>query len=126
MALNHRHVTDNNPLHHQQTYRFLIILFFTAPVFLACDTPIDSKKEQTKHFVPHYPASHIIQFAKRLKRGMSKEEVKRILGQPYHSPLNGLYYYSWKDSKSLVLNYRNQQDDITKKLQSFWIAKIGE
>jgi hypothetical protein len=126
MLLNKLCFTYPNPSQHQQTHHPLIILLLIAPVVLGCGTSTDTANKRAKHFVPQYPTAHIIQLAKHLKRGMSKTEVKKIIGQPYYSPLNGLYYYSWKNSKSLVLDYRNQQDDITPRLQSFWIAQIGE
>lgn len=76
-----------------------------------------------------------------LTKGMKRPDVERLLGEPEHSPIDGLFYYSSDRMASLrnegappdmkavvgvVLDYRDEKGVITDRLQKFWIGPIGE
>ncbi|HIO92752.1 MAG TPA: hypothetical protein EYG68_07900 [Leucothrix mucor] len=103
----------------------LIALLITFLLF-ACDnsnTPVDNN---ISPLIETYSTADLQEISKQLKEGMSKEEVEKVLGVSDYSPTDGLYYYSSENSQTLVVDYRNQKDEITIELQSFWLGKVGE
>ena len=66
---------------------------------------------------------NVIQKSEQLKKGMSKKEVEEKLGIADYSPTDGLYHYALENSKILVIDYRDKQDKLTNKLQSFSLIK---
>lgn len=75
----------------------------------------------------------------KLKLGMKRQEVEKLLGPPEYSPTEGQYYYGSdrRDDKgatmTLVVDYRVTEypgDDIrtrlTDRLQSFFFGPVGE
>ena len=73
---------------------------------------------------------------KSLKDGVSQKEVESLLGEPDHSPIEGLYYYSSNKRIHLkesgqehtigaVLDYRNSGQP-TNRLQHYNLGPIGE
>ncbi len=73
-------------------------------------------------------------------RGMAEDEVILLLGEPYHSPTKGLYYYDsncdrevlpssgglMKGPVGMVVDYRNDRHELTDRVQKFWMGPIGE
>ena len=104
---------------------YLITLLLTAPLF-ACDQTNNSSETKVTPLLQQYPSNNLEELTKQLKQGLPKEDVEKILGLPDYSPIDGLFYYSSEGSASLVVDYRNEKDEITTKLQSFWIGEVGE
>lgn len=93
----------------------LVFLFFIAFIFSNSCFSVDK-----------FTLIHSDQIMKQLKIGLSKESVKKILGIADYSPIEGLYYYALKNTKTLVLDYRTKKSKIATQLQSFWIEENCE
>jgi len=63
---------------------------------------------------------------KQLHIGMHQNEVKNILGTYDYSPIDGLYYYSSHDKKTLRIDYRDKQGHTTSTVHSIILEEIGE
>jgi hypothetical protein len=73
----------------------------------------------------------------KLSKGMPRKEVDSLLGDPDYSPIDGQYYYS-SDKRiydedqdrevpvGVVVDYRNDKDEVTEILQEFSLGPIGE
>ena len=75
-----------------------------------------------------------------LSKGMSRKKVQSLLGEPEYSPTEGQYYYlsdhreqangnSLSEQKfpaGIVVDYRNQNLELTDSLQDYWMGPIGE
>ena len=104
---------------------YLTIFLLTLPLF-ACDNSDNEPESKIIPLVQVASSANLEKLAEQLKQGMLKINVEKILGMPDYSPIDGLYYYSAKNSPSLIIDYRNQQDEITNKLQLFWLAEVEE
>lgn len=72
----------------------------------------------------------------RLKMGMERAAVERLLGQPGYSPTEGQVYYlsdrqvamgaQHQVPIGIVVDYRDRDGAVTDELQTFWIGPIGE
>lgn len=97
-------------------------------------TSIDDASEQYKK-EKTYASLEVIY--NNLSKGMPRQDVLRLLGEPDYSPTEGQYYYS-SDKKALdegqekqvtvglVVDYRNDEDEITESLQGFSMESMGE
>jgi hypothetical protein len=70
-----------------------------------------------------------------LKRGMSIAEVENLVGKPTYSPVDGQHYYATDAYKrigereiplGLILDFRNDRNAPTGKLESIFFGPIGE
>lgn len=72
-----------------------------------------------------------------LSKGMARNEVERLLGEPDYSPTDGQYYYSSSLSEyskeqeretpvGLIVDYRDKSGAITSTLREFSFGPIGE
>ncbi|HPF60130.1 MAG TPA: hypothetical protein P5149_13820 [Candidatus Competibacteraceae bacterium] len=70
-----------------------------------------------------------------LKRGMSILEVENLVGKPAYSPVDGQYYYATDAYKrigereiplGLILDFRDDRNALTGKLESIFFGPIGE
>jgi outer membrane protein assembly factor BamE (lipoprotein component of BamABCDE complex) len=70
-------------------------------------------------------------------KGMLRQEVETLLGDPDYSPIDGQYYYSSDHSEysedqqrdigvGLVVDYRDSDGNVTDRLQDFWLGSIAE
>lgn len=74
---------------------------------------------------------------KSLHKGMDRQSVERLLGEPDYSPIDGQYYYSSDGTSSmeaqgrevdlgLVVDYRDPEGAVTESLYECWLGPIGE
>jgi negative regulator of genetic competence, sporulation and motility len=72
-----------------------------------------------------------------LFKGIGRNAVERLLGEPDYSPIDGQYYYSSDYSKyseererevavGLVVDYRDRNGRTTERLQEYWLGIINE
>ena len=60
----------------------------------------------------------------RLRKGLHRSSVEKLLGEADYSPTSGQYRYSIKDSTlSLVVDYRDGSGIVTDNIQQFWIVR---
>lgn len=79
----------------------------------------------------------LVIIAKSLHTGMQQQHIIDLLGEPDHSPIDGLYYYSSDKNTpnleeqthmvnhGLMVDYR-AGEVLTKQLQAFTLGPIGE
>lgn len=72
-----------------------------------------------------------------LSENRSRQEADRLLGEPDISPIEGLFFYASTHSKysivqsqdviyGLVVDYRNKNGMVTRKIQALWIGPMDE
>ena len=70
-----------------------------------------------------------------LERGMSISEVENLVGKPTYSPVDGQHYYATDAYKridkreiplGLILDFRDDRNALTGKLESIFFGPIGE
>lgn len=98
-------------------------------------------KQASASYKMHRDYASLKKIFPHLTRGMKRSDVERLLGEPDHSPCEGLFYYSSDREESLsdegappdrkavvgiVLDYRDKKGVLTDRLQKFWIGPIGE
>lgn len=117
-------------------HRIVHVLLMSA-YLLSCTssmTPVERASTSYKHD-KDFNSLEII--SKNLSKGMQREEVERLLGEPDYSPIDGQYYYSSNQSSTaedqgredplgVVVDYRDEDGTITETLQEFWLGPIGE
>ncbi len=117
-------------------HRILYILLFAA-LLVGCYAGLSSIENDSAKYKHDKDYTSLEVLYKNLSKGMHRNEVERLLGEPDYSPLNGQYYYSSdrsvyaKDQKrevpvGLIVDYRNKNGLITEMLQEFWLGPIGE
>ena len=122
----------------------LLLLFFVLTGIACTDcTGRDQESEQVERagssYRIHKDYASLELISKHLHRGMSRSEVESLLGEADYSPIEGQYYYSSDRREAvgsgkelryitvgLVVEYRDEQGELTGQLQSFWLGRIGE
>lgn len=108
-----------------------LVLLLTA---CAGSTTLQAASEKYKTERDYHSLQVIYQ---HLEKGMPKAEVDRLLGKPDYSPTDGQYYYSsdkreYSDVQKraivvgLIVDYHNEDFEVTDKLQEYSLGPIGE
>jgi outer membrane protein assembly factor BamE (lipoprotein component of BamABCDE complex) len=114
-------------------------LIFIA-ILLVCSCGYQSLGRVSTNYKAHKDYASLEMIYKHLGQGMKRTKVENLLGKPGYSPIDGQYYYSSdreeypegsatnqiKVPVGLVVDYRNQQGELTDELQTFWLGPIGE
>lgn len=115
------------------------LLFLVFMLFVGCNTQAQEPEQASRSYKAHrdYPSLEII--SGHLRKGMARTEVIDLLGEPEYSPLAGQEYYSSDRRETvrhgkqemqipvgLVVDYRDEQGRVTKRLQSLQLGRIGE
>jgi outer membrane protein assembly factor BamE (lipoprotein component of BamABCDE complex) len=117
-------------------YRILHIL--VALVILSgCATGLTSREHASEDYKQNGDYASLETIANSFYKGMRRSEVERLLGVPDYSPIEGQYYYSSSRSvdsdeqgrgvpAGLVVDYRDENGQVSDTLQEFWLGPIGE
>jgi hypothetical protein len=115
---------------------------------MGCDGSIDQEalalqEQASARYKQERDYASLVILFKVLHQGMEESQVISLLGEPEYSPLKGLYYYSSDRSDpalldkkdinnevdvpvGLIVDYRDEQGKVTKKLQTFKLGRIDE
>lgn len=119
-------------------YRFLNI---SIVIFSLCLTACADRQSALEEASLKYRQSRdyaSLEFIhNQLVKGMPRQAVLNLLGEPDYSPIEGQYYYSSNKSikiperasevpVGLVVDYRNPDGILTDSLQTFSLGPIGE
>lgn len=118
------------------TYRLLFITLLILFI-IGCYAGLSSIENDSAKYRHDKDYKSLEVIFKNLYKGMQRNEVERLLGEPDYSPIDGQYYYSSNKSVyskiqerkvpfGLVVDYRNRNGVITETLQNFWIGPVGE
>lgn len=123
------------------------VLFFCLILLLAgCNSQADELVQASRSYKTHGDYASLEMIHRHLRNGMLRSKVEELLGEADYSPIAGQYYYSSDRYSSeqqaagkgheqvaqnalivgLVVDYRNDQGELTWQLQSFWLGPIGE
>lgn len=117
--------------------RFLLFIVFL--LLVGCNTQAQELEPASRSYQAHrdYPSLAVISV--HLRKGMARSKVIDLLGEPDYSPLAGQYYYSSDRRETvqhgkkemqipvgLIIDYRDEQGRVTKRLQTFQLGRIGE
>lgn len=125
-----------------------LILSALLLVCMGCDGSIDQEalalqEQASARYKQERDYASLVILFKVLHQGMEESQVISLLGEPEYSPLKGLYYYSSDRSDpalldkkdinnevdvpvGLIVDYRDEQGKVTKKLQTFKLGRIDE
>ena len=122
-----------------------LLLLFIVLMGIACTdcTGRDQKSEQVKWAGSSYRTekdyASLELISRHLHRGMTRSEVEELLGKADYSPIEGQEYYSSDRREAagsgkerrfitvgLVVEYRNDQGELTGQLQKFRLGRIRE
>lgn len=120
-----------------QTYCSFFIIFL---LLISCTTTQERQLEQaSRQYKAHRDYASLAVIAKHLTKGMVQSKVTDWLGEPDYSPIAGQYYYSSDRYETvlfgkqemqipvgLVIDYLDEQGELTEQVQSFWLGHIGE
>jgi len=126
----------------------MLLLLFIVLTGIACTdcTGRDQESEQVERagssYRIHKDYVSLELISKHLHRGMSRSEVESLLGEADYSPIEGQYYYSSDRREAvgseqeqdtqmtvpvgLVVEYLDDQGELTGQLQKFWLDRIEE
>ena len=123
----------------------LFIVLTGIACMIACTdcTGRDQESEQVERasssYRIHKDYASLELISRHLHRGMSRSEVESLLGEADYSPIEGQEYYSSDRREAvgsgkelryitvgLVVEYRDEQGELTGQLQRFWLDRIGE
>lgn len=124
-----------------QPYQY--VLFFCLSLLLAsCNRQTDELERASRSYKAHRDYASLEIIHRHLRKGMVRSKVEELLGKADYSPIAGQYYYSSDRSEragsgkeqltqldmpvGLVVDYRNEQHELTGQLQTFWLGAIGE
>jgi hypothetical protein len=118
--------------------RWLHVFFFAA-LLTVCACHAKELQEASISYKTNKDYASLAVLAAHLRKGMARTEVEALLGEADYSPIEGQDYYSSgrREHKGsgkeqitlpvgLVADYRDEQDRLTKQLQTFWLGRIGE
>jgi len=116
--------------------RILQVVLLTV-LLAGCSAGLSSLESASASYKQHRYYTSLEKIYKNLSSGMYRKEVVRLLGEPDYSPINGQYYYSSNGSEyseeqkreisvGLVVDYRDENGEITERLQQFWLGPIAE
>jgi len=104
-----------------------------------CNSQIDELELASRSYKAHRGYASLEIIHRYLHKGMMRSKVEELLGEADYSPIKGQYYYSSDRSEvvgsgkermnvpvGLVVDYRDEQGNLTGQLQSFWLGRIGE
>jgi hypothetical protein len=117
-------------------HRILQTILFTV-LLAGCFANMTSLENASVSYKEHKDYASLEDIYKRFSKGLQRKEVERLLGEPDYSPIEGQYYYSSDQSEysenqerkvsiGLVVDYRDSNGRITKRLQEFWLGPIAE
>lgn len=119
------------------------VLFFTFFVMLlltGCKSGADELEQAGRSYKAHRDYTSLEIIHRHLHKGMARSTVKVLLGKADYSPIEGQEYYSSDRREAsgkeqvnravvpvgLVVDYRDEQGELTGQLQEFWLGAIGE
>ena len=107
-------------------------------LFTGC-SKADELDQASRNYKAHRDYASLELISRHLHEGMERSKVEELLGEADYSPIEGQYYYSSDHSEmvgsgkermsvpvGLVVEYRDEQGELTGQLQSFWLDRIGE
>ncbi|WP_446011740.1 hypothetical protein [Candidatus Electrothrix sp.] len=115
-------------------------LFFCLSLLLTgCNSQADELDQASRSYKAHRDYASLEVINGHLRKGMAQSKVEDLLGEADYSPIAGQYYYSSDRSEvagsgkermnvtvGLVVEYRDDQGQLTEQLQSFWLGRIRE
>ncbi|MCI5132581.1 MAG: hypothetical protein D3904_13975 [Candidatus Electrothrix sp. EH2] len=117
----------------------LFFIFIFMLLLTGCNSGTDELEQAGRNYKAHRDYASLEIIHRHLRKGMSRSKVKKLLGESNYSPIEGQEYYS-SDRKEaagrgkeqismtvgLVVDYRDEQGELTGQLQTFWLGVIGE
>ena len=122
-----------------------LLLLLLVLMSIACTdcTGRDQEAEQVEQagssYRTHKDYAGLELISRHLHTGMTRSEVEALLGEADYSPIEGQEYYSSDRREAvgsgkerryitvgLVVEYRDEQGELTGQLQRFWLGRIGE
>ena len=122
-----------------------LLLLFIVLMGIACTdcTGRDRKSDQVERagssYRTHKDYVSLELISRHLYTGMTRSEVEALLGEADYSPIEGQEYYSSDRREAagsgkerryitvgLIVEYRDDQGELTGQLQRFWLGRIGE
>ena len=111
----------------------IICVFF----LLSCENVNQSVEYHSENYKKTRSYESLSAISNYLEIGSPRHKVEGLLGEFDYSPIDGLYYYSsnkteYSDEQErevpvgLVVDYRNEIDEITDVLQRYDLGVIGE
>ncbi|MCI5211756.1 MAG: hypothetical protein D3910_23910, partial [Candidatus Electrothrix sp. ATG2] len=138
----------NFPLLRRNLFQYLLwALILVAPLLfcMGCDNrqaereALALKEQASSAYKEKKDYTSLATLSDCFHTGMEQNEVTRLLGEPDYSPLAGLFYYSSDRRESvlrgkkeiqlpmgLIIDYRDEQGRVSKRLQAFQLGRIGE
>ncbi|KPJ87743.1 MAG: hypothetical protein AMJ53_17680 [Gammaproteobacteria bacterium SG8_11] len=118
--------------------RILWVLISVSFVLVACAD--QSVQQASASYKKNHDYASLERIVAHLNKGMKREKVENLLGEPDYSPTEGQYYYSSdrreaiegtdqgtrEVSVGLVVEYRDKNENLTNELQEFQLGAIGE
>lgn len=132
------------PRHNRKLLRpYQYVLFFCLSLLLAsCNRQSDELERASHSYKAHRDYASLEIIHGHLRKGMVRSKVEELLGKADYSPIEGQEYYSsdrWERAGNvkeqirqrnmpvgLVVDYRDEQGELSGRLQSFWLGRIGE
>lgn len=119
------------------THRMIGLSLVAMILLVACVSPTTPLEEASAHYKAHRDYESLSVIYQHLENGMPKEKVMELLGQPDYSPIRGQYYYSstkeeysethgYDVTHGLIIEFRDENRNVTDKLGSFTLGPIGE
>ncbi len=124
------------------------VLFFCISLLLTGCAQEPEQSEQLKQAGRSYKAQRdyasLETVHRHLRKGMARSKMEELLGEPDYSPVEGQEYYSsdrretagsGKEKEQvkqidmpvgLIVDYRDEQGELTGQVQTFRLGRIGE
>jgi outer membrane protein assembly factor BamE (lipoprotein component of BamABCDE complex) len=110
---------------------------FISAFIVGCSANLSAIEEASRSYKQNKNYASLEIIHKNISKGMQRKQVENLLGEPDYSPVNGQYYYSSDQSSyveeqerqisiGLVVDYRDNNNVVTKSLENYWLGPIGE
>jgi outer membrane protein assembly factor BamE (lipoprotein component of BamABCDE complex) len=117
-------------------------LLFLIMLLTGCSSGTDELEQAGRSYRTQQDYTSLEILSGQLRKGMTRSKVEELLGEADYSPIAGQEYYSSDRREAagsgkeqltqitmpvgLVVDYRDEQGQLTGQVQRFWLGRIGE